>query len=271
MANDRDLIDRGVGAAIVCLHGFPQNMHVWDELGDHLVDAGFRVIAPNQRGYKSNSVLEGRRQYTSACLAADIVALLDELDIPAACIVGHDLGATVAWEVARLAPERVTRVVSMSAPHPAAFLQACISSTQLLRAWYVIGAQSLTLAAALFSPRKLSSARRLVAFLSARGLKKADAAEYADYLSGDRRFEGALRWYQAMPFSSLRSTWTKATVPATVIWGICDPFTNGRSIDLTARWTLAKCSTHRLPDAGHWLPDYNAESVAKILVRELGG
>ncbi|MET9310679.1 alpha/beta hydrolase [Kribbella sp. NPDC003505] len=269
MVGAADILDRGSGPTFVCLHGFPQNMSAWDHVADQLAAAGFRVIAPNMRGYRTGSELCPRPNYTSTKLAEDVLALMSELEIPEAAVVGHDLGASVAWEVARIAPDRVSRIFSLAAPHPAAFVQACVSSAQLLRAWYVLGAQSSTLALKLFSPRDAGSARRLVTFLSERGLVSPEVDRYIDYLRSDRRFESALRWYQAMPLNDPRSVWTKAEVPATVIWGKLDPFTNARSVDLTCQWTNSSCSVHRLPDAGHWLLDYNAKAVAEILIEEM--
>ncbi|TCC32461.1 alpha/beta fold hydrolase [Kribbella sindirgiensis] len=269
MVGTADVLDRGSGPAFVCLHGFPQNMSAWDQVADHLVAAGFRVIAPNMRGYRSASELGPRQDYTSTKLAEDVLAILSELEVSEAAVVGHDLGASVAWEVARIAPKQVTRIFSLAAPHPAAFVQACLSSAQLLRAWYVLGAQSTALALKLFSPRDAGSARRLVTFLSERGLVSPEVDRYLDYLRSDHRFESALRWYQAMPLNDPRSVWTKAEVPATVIWGKQDPFTNGRSVDLTCQWTNSTCSVHRLPDAGHWLLDYNAKPVSEILIEDM--
>ena len=110
----------GEGPLALCLHGFPDNAHTYDELLPALAAAGFRAVAPFMRGYAPTSPAPDCR-YQSVLLAQDALALVSALGSERACLVGHDWGATAAYGAAALAPERVERMVTIGAAHPAAF------------------------------------------------------------------------------------------------------------------------------------------------------
>ena len=110
----------GEGPLALCLHGFPDNAHTYDEMLPALAAAGFRAVAPFMRGYAPTSPAPDGR-YQSVLLAQDALALVSALGSERACLVGHDWGATAAYGAAALAPERVERMVTIGAAHPAAF------------------------------------------------------------------------------------------------------------------------------------------------------
>jgi pimeloyl-ACP methyl ester carboxylesterase len=112
--------EAGQGPLVLCLHGFPDNAHTYDELLPALAGAGFRAVAPFMRGYAPTSPAPDGR-YQAVRLAQDAVALLAALgDNGRGFVVGHDWGATAAYGAAALAPERVERLVTLGAAHPAA-------------------------------------------------------------------------------------------------------------------------------------------------------
>jgi pimeloyl-ACP methyl ester carboxylesterase len=105
------------GAPLVVLaHGFPELAYSWRHQIPALADAGFHVLAPNQRGYGGSSTPEAVEAYTVVELNADIVGLLDEVGAECAAIVGHDFGAAVAWAAPLLHPDRFSGVVGLSVP-----------------------------------------------------------------------------------------------------------------------------------------------------------
>jgi pimeloyl-ACP methyl ester carboxylesterase len=112
-------LEAGAGPLVLCLHGFPDNAHTYDELLPALAQAGFRGVAPFMRGYTPTSPAPDGR-YQSVLLAQDVVALISALGVSRAFVVGHDWGATAAYGAAVLAPERVERLVTIGAAHPAA-------------------------------------------------------------------------------------------------------------------------------------------------------
>jgi len=112
-------LEAGRGPLALCLHGFPDNAHTYDRLLPALAAAGFHAVAPFMRGYAPTSPAPDGR-YQSVLLAQDAVALIDALGGGRAFVVGHDWGASAAYGAAALAPERVTRLVTIGAAHPAA-------------------------------------------------------------------------------------------------------------------------------------------------------
>ena len=112
-------LEAGQGPLVLCLHGFPDNAYTYSELLPALAEAGFRGVAPFMRGYAPTTPSPDGR-YQSVLLAQDAVALIDALGGGRAFVVGHDWGATAAYGAAALAPERVTRLVTIGAAHPAA-------------------------------------------------------------------------------------------------------------------------------------------------------
>ena len=110
----------GRGPLALCLHGFPDNAHTFDDLLPALAAAGFRAVAPFMRGYAPTSPAPDGR-YQSVLLAQDAVALIGALGAERAFLIGHDWGAAATYGAAALAPERIERIVTIGAAHPAAF------------------------------------------------------------------------------------------------------------------------------------------------------
>jgi pimeloyl-ACP methyl ester carboxylesterase len=113
-------LEAGRGPLVLCLHGFPDNAHTYDTLLPALGDAGLRGVAPFMRGYAPTSPAPDGR-YQSVLLAQDALALIGALGGERAFLVGHDWGASAAYGAAALGPERITRLVTIGAAHPAAF------------------------------------------------------------------------------------------------------------------------------------------------------
>jgi pimeloyl-ACP methyl ester carboxylesterase len=127
----------GQGPAVLLLHGFPDTHLVWRKQVPVLAAAGFRVLAPDLRGYGRSDAPGGVFDYTMDKLRGDVLGLLDALHIDQVFLVGHDWGGIIGWQIAALAPERVHRYVAMSTGHPYAIARAGI--LQRLRMTYILG------------------------------------------------------------------------------------------------------------------------------------
>ena len=112
------------GPLVVLLHGFPEFWFEWRDYFEPLAQAGFRVVAPDQRGYNLSSKPQGVAAYRLDLLADDIFALADALGRKTFRVVGHDWGSAVAWWMATRNPVRLERLVTMDAPHPAVWMSA---------------------------------------------------------------------------------------------------------------------------------------------------
>ncbi len=130
------------GPPVVLLHGFPDFWYGWRRQIGPLAAAGFRVIVPDQRGYNLSDKPPRVADYAISRLASDVAAVLDDLGLARAAVVGHDWGGGVAWLLAARAPERVSRLAVINCPHPLA-MQAALEGSwaQLARSWYMFAAQ----------------------------------------------------------------------------------------------------------------------------------
>lgn len=108
--------EAGSGPLVVLLHGFPESWYSWRNQLRALAEAGYHVVAPDQRGYGQTDRPDEVRAYTMLHLVGDVVGLLDALGEQQAVVVGHDWGAPVAWHTALLRPDRVRAVVGLSVP-----------------------------------------------------------------------------------------------------------------------------------------------------------
>jgi microsomal epoxide hydrolase len=120
--------EAGSGPAVVLCHGFPELAYSWRHQLAALADAGFRAIAPDQRGYGGSDAPEPVEAYDLEQLCGDLVALLDALEIERAVFAGHDWGGFVAWGMPLLHPERTAGVIGVNTPY------VPFPTTDLLRA-----------------------------------------------------------------------------------------------------------------------------------------
>ena len=111
-----NVVEQGQGPLVLLCHGFPEISYSWRRQINSLAEAGFHVVAPDMRGYGKSDRPEAIDQYTIFHLVGDLVGLLDGLEAPTAVIIGHDWGATIAWQAARLRPDRFRAIVSLSVP-----------------------------------------------------------------------------------------------------------------------------------------------------------
>jgi len=111
------LAEAGAGPLVLLLHGFPESWYSWRHQLRALSEAGYRAVAPDQRGYGQTDRPDEVRAYTMLHLVGDVIGLIDALGDERAVVVGHDWGAPVAWNTALLRPDRVHGVVGLSVPY----------------------------------------------------------------------------------------------------------------------------------------------------------
>ena len=109
-------VTAGEGPPVLLLHGFPDLWLGWRPVMEHLVAAGFSVIAPDLRGFGESQAAEGTEEATAFDVMGDLIALLDHLGLARVAVVGHDWGAEVAWTIVRVRPDRFTAIVALSVP-----------------------------------------------------------------------------------------------------------------------------------------------------------
>ena len=123
------VLAEGKGPLVVLAHGFPDLALTWRLQVPALVAAGYRVVAPDMRGYGASSRPEPVEAYRSDVLGDDLVGLLDHEDVPRAHFVGHDWGASSVWPLGLTHPDRVLSLTGLSVPYappaPAPWWPAC--------------------------------------------------------------------------------------------------------------------------------------------------
>jgi len=262
-----EVVDEGPVDAetVVLLHGFPQSARSWAGVSRPLLAAGYRVIAPEQRGYTPRARPRSRRAYRLGELVADVVALIDAAGAERVHLVGHDWGGGVAWMVAATRPERLHTLTAVSAPHPRAVVGAMLTSRQLLQAWHVGFFQVPWLPEAAIRSR---DGRWAVALLKHSGLDDQRARAYADRLVDDPgALAGALRWYRAMPLDVSAGRRTGAvTVPTTYVWSTDDIAIGRRAAELTGRWVTGPFEFKVLDGVSHWIPEQAPDELAASIL-----
>jgi pimeloyl-ACP methyl ester carboxylesterase len=249
------------GEPVVLLHGFPQDSTAWDQVAPALHQHGLRTLAPDQRGYSPMARPRGRSCYRLRETVEDVVALLDAAELGSAHIVGHDLGAVVAWAMAAWHPERVRTLTAISVPHPAAMARAMVISDQALRSYYMGVFQLPFLPELLLLSRGGTPLRRL---LRGGGLSREAAAHYVARMREPGALTAALGWYRAMPFSA-RDRVGKIRVPTLHLWSTGDSFLGRAGTEATARFVDAPYRLEVLEDVTHWIPELASDRVAELV------
>ena len=153
----------GSGPDVLLLHGFPDSHELWRHQIPALVAAGFRVIAPDLRGFGLTEIpKDGVAAYRAENLVADVVSLLDVLGVAKVRLVAHDWGAAIGWLVAIRHPERIDRYVAISVGHPTAYARGGFK--QKLMGWYILMFQLRGFAEWLFSSNDFALFERLSGF-----------------------------------------------------------------------------------------------------------
>lgn len=249
------------GPAIILLHGFPESARAWRKLMDPLARKGFRVIAPDMRGYGGSDAPEGIEPYALGTLAADIPALADALGIAGFVLVGHDWGGIIAWAVAAAYPDRVDRLIILNAPNPGIFGRTARRyPLQLLRSFYVGVFQLPRLPERLLSANNFSRLRKTL-IRSARPLifSESELAAYVEEWSQRGRLIAMLNYYRALRLPQPRPG--PISMPTLILWGRRDSFLLPALADESAR-TCLDGRIRWFNDATHWLHHEQPRQVA---------
>ena len=263
-----DVTDTGPpdGRAVILLHGFPEDRECWAPVASRLAGAGYRALAPDQRGYSPGARPEGRAAYKVSSLVGDVLALADAAGCERFDVVGHDWGGGVAWDLAARHPSRVSTVTVLSTPHPQAMVASMLRSSQLLHSWYMAFFQLPVVPEAVF---RVAGGRQMEASLRRSGLDAGSAARYSERFSQPGAMTGPINWYRALPLSG-RDPAPAVKVPTLYVWSDGDRFLTRKAADLTARHVEGPYRFEVLPGESHWLPTGAPERVSELLLEHLG-
>jgi pimeloyl-ACP methyl ester carboxylesterase len=291
----------GEGPAVVLCHGFPELAYSWRHQYRPLVEAGFHIVVPDQRGYGASDAPEGSSAYDIDHLTGDLVHLLDALEIEKAVFVGHDWGGFVAWAMPILHPERTLGVIGVNTPYLA---RPPIPPTQAMSMMsggdpekiYILWFQEPGVAEAVLdrepglmfeklmrrigSPAEMAKRRaqgdgdmnpfRRLDDMEPAGEPLLDDEELAYYTEAFTKsgYRGGVSWYR-----NFDRNWERH--PEVGVATIDHP-----ALMLTAEWDMAlppamaadmpsRCSDlemHMIPECGHWTQQEKPEELSMLMV-----
>ena len=268
------------GDLVVLLHGFPQFWYTWRKQLEPLADAGYRVIAPDLRGFNESDRPSAVDAYRIEPVLDDIAKLIESQQQDAAIVVGHDLGGIVAWELAMARPTLVSALSVINAPHPAAYKRELTNPSQLRRSSYALFFQLPSIPEWVLSRNDFAILERAYT---------ADPKVEAHYTESDiERYKAALRepgaltaalnYYRAWlrgygprvvreTIPGLRvgrplDTWIE--VPTQVIWGMDDPALDPVLTEGLESW-IPDVRVERLAGVSHWVPEETPRTTTRLL------
>ena len=270
-------VEMGEGPLVVLLHGFPEFWWGWHRQIPALAAAGFRVAAPDLRGYNLSEKPKGARSYRVSILVQDVASLIRHLGAERAHLAGHDWGGVVAWRLAMRHPELVGRLVIANAPHPAIFSRELKRPRQFLRSWYAMFFQLPLLPEALFRANDYAVLERIFRHSPARSgaFTDDDIARYKEAVARPGALTAMLNYYRTFARSLARrgdggAAGPRRTVdrPTLVIWGERDAALSEHNLDGLERY-VPDLRIERIADASHWVladaPGYVSELMTAFL------
>lgn len=240
------VVEEGSGFPVLLLHGFPDSSRLWREQIGALAGAGYRVIAPDLRGFGRSDKPRKTSAYSMPTIVRDLESLLDALAVERAHVVGHDWGAVAAWALAGHKPGRVARLVAVSVGHPRSFVRAL--PEQALRSLYALFFQIPALPEAVLRANNFKALRAVV--------PESEVDRYIEDVSRAGALTAGLNWYRAngnlRQFGSATS-YPEVRVAAMGIWPAEDPWLGEKQMIGSESYCRAGWRYERL-EAGHWIP-----------------
>jgi pimeloyl-ACP methyl ester carboxylesterase len=247
----------GEGDALLLLHGFPDSSQLWRKMIPGLVAAGFRVIAPDQRGFGLTSAPAKTNAYSIEHIAADAIALLDALGIERAALMAHDWGSVIGWRLAADHPDRFSCYVALSVGHPNALSTA--GFRQMLKSWYVGFFQLRGIAEAIVRARNFFVLRKITH-------NEPEIVIWQHDLSRPGRLTAGMNWYRANFIALTKSAFPSARIPTLGIIGSADIALTERQMASSGRFVDAPFNWHLIDGAGHWLPLHAPAEVERLAI-----
>ena len=279
----------GDGPLVLLCHGFPELWYSWRHQLPVLAAAGYRAVAPDQRGYGRSSRPEPVEDYDIVHLAGDVLGLIDALGEERAVVVGHDWGAIVTWYLAQTAPERLCGVAAMSvplwprSPRPPTVWMKDIFGDQF---FYILHFQTPGVADAQLESDPAGFLRRFLRGASSDvfdGTTEApplpgwiSEAEFAVYETEFRRtgFTGGLNWYRNFDRNwelTAESDGRTIDVPTMFLAGERDPVLSFLPVCPMQAQVSDLRELVLVPGAGHWIQQERPAETNEALLRFLAG
>ncbi len=260
---------------VLCLHGFPESAISWRHVGTALAQAGYRVWAPDLRGYAGTEKPEGIDAYQIEGLLDDVSGLLDAAQVERVILMGHDWGGIIAWYYAMRHSSRVEKLIVLNAPHPACFERELRHWRQMRRSWYAGVFQIPWLPEVVLTARQGhgigaifqrmtghdgSIPRDMVRLYRQQACAPGALTAMVNYYRAAVRGGGAKR--------QRRLGYPTITAPTLVIWGLHDHALARQNLDGLEK-LVCNMSLYTLTDAGHFVHHDQREQVTGMILNWL--
>jgi pimeloyl-ACP methyl ester carboxylesterase len=264
-----DVLGPTGGPLVLLLHGFPESRYSWRAALPALAAAGYRAVAPDQRGYSPGARPDPAdlSNYAFDRLVADVIeiAAAAGYDGKRFHLVGHDWGGQVSWGVADKHPERLASLTILSRPHPSSFRRALLKEdgdqkhrSRHHRAFLDADTSKLLLA---------DNARRLRDGLFGQGVPAAALEEHLSVLGNPEALEAALAWYRSN--KGLAADIGTIKVPTLYIWGDADATVGPDAAYGTGEFVGAAYAMEVLPNVGHFVMDQAPAKATDLMLAHL--
>ncbi len=289
--------EQGDGPAVVMLHGFPELAFSWRHQLPALAMAGFRAIAPDQRGYGQSYVPAEVSDYRIEELIADVHGLLDALELESATFAGHDWGALILWQMAMRNPERIDGMIVLNIPH---YPRAPVDPIQIMRQrfgddFYIVNFQDSDEADRVFADNpehffdmmmrrkhisrqqfdQLPAEMKSLSLLKVMARKESGgepllSSEERDYFANAftrTGFSGPINWYRNWThnWETLEGVDQHIDIPTLFIGAVDDVIIAPEHIEAMKPF-VANLEIHMLENCGHWSQQEKPAEVNRVMI-----
>ena len=251
------------GEAVILLHGFPETSRMWYQLIPILANEGFKVIAPDQRGYSQGARPSKISDYTIDKLSKDITDIADAFQLEKFHLIGHDWGSAVGWYTVSINADRIISWTALSVPHLDAFFESInTDKEQQRKSQYISFFKKPVLPELYF---KIFGYKYLKDIW-----RKSSTLEIEKYLEVFKQrgaLKASLNWYRAN-INNSNNMIGNIDTPTLILYGIKDMAIGENSVDESAKYLKGKYNIEKL-DVGHWLIQESFESVSNSILKHL--
>ncbi|MFO1116463.1 MAG: alpha/beta hydrolase [Beijerinckiaceae bacterium] len=263
---EMEVYEAGAGDRLaLLLHGFPEHAVSWRHLMPVLADMGYRVWAPNQRGYGGTTTPAERSAYSADKLLADIAGLIDRSGAKSVTLIAHDWGALLAWTFAARKIRPLEKLVILNVPHPLCFKREYQTNPkQRKKSWYTRFFQIPWLPETLLSRKGGAPVAKMLRDTCANkaNFSREILSVYAANAARPGGMRGMINWYRSAMNDLMSATdlGGKIEVPTLVVWGEKDVALEVSTLDGTDQY-VRDLKIVRLPNASHWVQQDEPEAV----------
>ncbi len=260
----------------LCLHGFPEHAYSWRNQMPMLAKLGYRVWAPNLRGYGNTDSPREVSAYKTSALVKDVAALIKAANAKEVVLLAHDWGGALAWSLAMDQPQLIDWLIICNLPHPACFARELRRPEQFLKSWYMLFFQLPWLPEFMLGLRQGRAAAELIRRISRNAARFPDEALeiYRANAARPGGLTAMLNWYRALLRGGTRRFFSADIpvihVPTLFLWGDADTALSLRTTVGTEKY-VSNLTFRVFPGVSHWIQQEAPEAVNAMIEAWLSG